>query len=96
VLPDHDAKHYTNDAAQEQPEPARPRPDLKGQDRAEDPIHHQHRGEEHRQCDDAGNGVDRGRDGDCSPPPAQIRTGPIKAYGSYLECLTAKRCCGQG
>ena len=39
---------------------------------------------------------DRGRDGDCSPPPAQTRTGPIKAYGSYLECLTAKRTCGQG
>ena len=28
--------------------------------------------------------VHRGRDEDCSPPPAQIRTGPIKAYGSYL------------
>jgi len=39
---------------------------------------------------------DRGRDGDCSPPPAQIRTCPIKAYGSYLECLTAKRALGQG
>ena len=39
---------------------------------------------------------DRGRDGDCSPPPAQTRTGPIKASGSYLECLTAKRWLGQG
>src|SRR5262249_11965243 len=39
---------------------------------------------------------DRGRDGDCSPPPAQTRTGPIRASGSYLECLTAKRTCGQG
>ena len=38
---------------------------------------------------------DRGRNGDCSPPPAQTRTGPIKA-GSYLEYLTAKRCCDQG
>ena len=27
---------------------------------------------------------DRGRDADCSAPPAQIRTCPIKAYGSYL------------
>ena len=26
----------------------------------------------------------------------QIRTSPIRAYGSYLECLTAKRCCGHG
>src|SRR5271168_4531917 len=32
--------------------------------------------------------------GCCQPPPAQIRTCPIRAYGSYLECLTAKRCCG--
>ena len=39
---------------------------------------------------------DRGRDGDCSPPPAQTRTGPIKASGSYLEYLTAKRALGQG
>jgi two-component system, cell cycle response regulator CpdR len=38
----------------------------------------------------------RGRDGCCQPPPAQIRTCPIRAYGSYLECLTAKRCCGHG
>ncbi len=38
----------------------------------------------------------RGRDGCCQPPPAQIRTSPIRAYGSYLEYLTAKRCCGHG
>ena len=48
----------------------------------------------------ADNGIDvlddRGRDGDCSPPPAQTRTGPIKASGSYLEYLTAKRALGQG
>ncbi len=37
-------------------------------------------------------GVDRGRDARYRPPPAQIRTGPIRAYGSYLGCLTAKRC----
>jgi hypothetical protein len=35
----------------------------------------------------------RGRDGCCQPPPAQIRTSPIRAYGSHLEYLTAKRCC---
>src|SRR5262245_5718154 len=28
--------------------------------------------------------VGRGRDGDCSPPPAQIRTCGFPAYGSYL------------
>jgi hypothetical protein len=39
---------------------------------------------------------DRGRDGDCSPPPAQIRAGRIPAHGSYLECLTAKRTFGHG
>src|SRR5262245_18066279 len=39
---------------------------------------------------------DRGRAGDCSPFPAQIRTGPLKASGSYLEYLTAKRVLGQG
>jgi hypothetical protein len=27
---------------------------------------------------------DRGRDGHCWPPPAQIRTCGIPAYGSYL------------
>src|SRR4051812_19369204 len=26
----------------------------------------------------------------------QIRAGPIRALGSHLGCLTAKRCCGQG
>ena len=34
---------------------------------------------------------DRGRDAHCWTPPAQIRTGPIRASGSYLGCLTAKR-----
>jgi putative ABC transport system substrate-binding protein len=34
---------------------------------------------------------DRGRDAHCWAPPAQIRTGPIRASGSYLGCLTAKR-----
>jgi hypothetical protein len=38
----------------------------------------------------------RGRDGRCRPPPAQIRAGPIRALGSYLGCLTAKRTLGQG
>src|SRR5204862_527460 len=28
--------------------------------------------------------------------PAQIRTGPIRAYGSHLGCLTAKRLSGHG
>jgi hypothetical protein len=30
------------------------------------------------------------------PPPAQIRTRPTKASGSYLGCLTSKRSSGQG
>jgi len=34
---------------------------------------------------------DRGRDAHCWTPPAQIRTSPIRASGSYLGCLTAKR-----
>src|SRR5262245_40759270 len=34
---------------------------------------------------------DRGRDGDCSPPPAQTRTGPIRASGSYLEWIDPAR-----
>lgn len=38
----------------------------------------------------------RGRDAHCWAPPAQIRTGPIRASGSYLGCLTAKRWSGQG
>ena len=36
-------------------------------------------------------GALRGRHGHCWPPPAQIRTCPIKASGSYLGCLTSKR-----
>jgi Family of unknown function (DUF5677) len=40
--------------------------------------------------------ADRGRDAHCWTPPAQIRTSPIKASGSYLEYLTAKRWSGQG
>ena len=32
----------------------------------------------------------RGRDAHYCAPPAQIRTSPIKAYGSHLGCLTAK------
>ena len=39
---------------------------------------------------------DRGRNENCFSPPAQIRTGPIKAFGSYLGCLAAKRTAGQG
>jgi hypothetical protein len=40
--------------------------------------------------------IDRGRDAHYWAPPAQIRTCPIRAYGSYLGCLTAKRCSGHG
>jgi putative transposase len=29
--------------------------------------------------------IDRGRDGDCAPPPAQIRTCGTTAYGSCRE-----------
>src|SRR5208282_3116055 len=36
----------------------------------------------------------RGRDAHCWAPPAQIRTGPIQASGSYLGCLTSKRMSG--
>src|SRR6266481_4937584 len=32
----------------------------------------------------------------CKAQPAQNRTGPIRAYGSHLGCLTAKRWLGQG
>jgi hypothetical protein len=39
---------------------------------------------------------DRGRDAGYPAPPAQIRTCPIRAYGSYLGCLTARRSSGQG
>src|SRR5471032_1563556 len=38
----------------------------------------------------------RGRDGHYWPPPAQIRTRPTKASGSYLGCLTSKRSSGHG
>ena len=38
----------------------------------------------------------RGRDAHYWPPPAQIRTRPTKASGSYLGCLTSKRSSGQG
>src|ERR1017187_3254183 len=38
-------------------------------------------------------GVDvfRGRDASYLAPPAQIRTSPIRAYGSHLGCVTARR-----
>ena len=42
------------------------------------------------------NETDRGREHHCWCPPAQIRTSPIRASGSYLGCLTAKRSLGQG
>jgi hypothetical protein len=35
--------------------------------------------------------LQRTRDAHTGHPPAQIRTGPIRASGSYLGCLTAKR-----
>src|SRR5213082_735442 len=38
----------------------------------------------------------RGRDVRFRAPPAQIRASPIRALGSYLGCLTAKRTLGQG
>ena len=38
----------------------------------------------------------RGRDASHPAPPAQIRTGPIRAYGSHLGCLTTKRLSGHG
>src|SRR5215468_9365868 len=38
----------------------------------------------------------RGSDPDCSAPPAQIRACPIKALGSYLECVTLNRWSGHG
>src|SRR5450759_565361 len=34
---------------------------------------------------------DRGRDAHYCAPPAQIRTGPIRACGSHLGCVTALR-----
>jgi hypothetical protein len=39
----------------------------------------------------AGPTFDRGRDAHYCAPPAQIRTGPIRAYGSHLGCVTALR-----
>src|SRR5262249_36154521 len=33
----------------------------------------------------------RGRDGGCPPPPAQIRTGGITAYGSHLGLMAERR-----
>jgi hypothetical protein len=33
----------------------------------------------------------RGRDASYLAPPAQIRTGPIRAYGSHLGYVTARR-----
>src|ERR1700732_900387 len=38
----------------------------------------------------------RGRDAGCPAPPAQIRTGRIAAYGSYLGYLASKRRLGWG
>ena len=35
------------------------------------------------QCEAAFALYGRGRDGDCSPPPARTRTGAINASGSY-------------
>src|ERR1035441_2004324 len=35
--------------------------------------------------------LDRGRDASYLAPPAQNRTGPIRAYGSHLGCMTALR-----
>ena len=43
-----------------------------------------------------GLGLYRGRDEDYSPPPARIRTGPTKTYGSYLEWVTRNRWSGHG
>ena len=40
--------------------------------------------------------VNRGRDTHYWAPPAQNRAGPIRALGSHLGCLTAKRTLGQG
>jgi hypothetical protein len=38
---------------------------------------------------------DRGRDASYLAPPAQNRTGPIRAYGFHLGYLTANRTSGQ-
>jgi hypothetical protein len=39
---------------------------------------------------------DRGRDAHYGAPPAQNRAGPIRALGSHLGYLTAKRSWGHG
>jgi hypothetical protein len=41
-------------------------------------------------------GTNRGRDARYRTPPAQIPASPIRALGSYLGCVTAKRTSGQG
>ena len=41
-------------------------------------------------------GLYRSRDASYPAPPAQIRTCPIKAYGSYLEWVTRNRWSGHG
>src|SRR5258708_38012847 len=38
----------------------------------------------------------RGRDASYLAPPAQIRAGPLRAYGAHLGCLTANRVSGPG
>jgi hypothetical protein len=40
--------------------------------------------------------TNRGRDARYRTPPAQIPASPIRALGSYLGYLTAKRTSGQG
>ena len=40
--------------------------------------------------------IARGRDASYLAPPAQNRTGPIRAYGFHLGYLTANRTSGQG
>jgi hypothetical protein len=40
--------------------------------------------------------ANRGRDARYRTPPAQIPASPIRALGSYLGCVTAKRTSGQG
>jgi hypothetical protein len=46
--------------------------------------------------DAAGEKMCRGRNAGCPAPPAQIRTGAINAYGSYLGWLALNRTCGKG
>ena len=51
--------------------------------------------------DESGSGdsaaqIYRGRNAGYPAPPAPIRTSPIRASGSYLGCLAAKRTEGQG